>query len=417
MAAFRSATHFMASTGVKIASGLAVIKFISFELGPEGFGLLSQLMTAIAITAMLAGGGITNGTIKVLSNSPYNTEEGKKWLSAAFTLTTLVSITIALPLIILAKPLSGALLKKESLYLFFCLAATQTIIAYGNLIQAEASSRTDSAFYAKINVLGTILGTIIIAILIRAFGFEGAALGLILMPALPGVIALFHAFNKQKDLLGSLRWRFDLSRIKHLMSFSTVTLIGAISLPASQIITREIFGERHGWSDVGIWQGAVKISDVYMQFIGVMLINHAMPRFAAAVDTRQALIELRKTLTLLLTIIIIGLATLYTLRTWVIQFIFSDEFLEISNLLPAQFAGDILRTVSASISFFFMARGHIIVPIVYEIGQGFIFIISFLALQESTGNYAPVYAHLASCSSLAIMMIFSLSIFFKKTDQ
>lgn len=407
----------MASTGVKIVSALIVIKLMASELGPEGFGLLGQLMTVVAIAAMLAGGGITNGVIKSLASTPLTTIEGRSWMSTAFTLTTVISIAVGFVLVGLAQPLSGLLLKGEYAYLFFCLALAQAVIAYGNIIQAEASSRCDSAFYAKVNVIGTVLATCVFIIFVMTFGFEGAAFGVIMTSALPSVIALHHTVRNRRELLYGCRWHVDRSQIRHLLSYSMVTVIGATSIPVAQLIVRELFGEKYGWNEVGFWQGVVKMSDVYMQFVGVILINHAMPRFAAAIDIDSALVELRKVLVFLLITVSAGLAAIYVSRIWAIQLVFSDAFLPMSDFLPAQFGGDVFRMIAASISFFLMGRGYVALSIAYEFLQGPTFIALFLLLQDCAGTYGPVYAHMASNATLAAIMGLTLLILTRRSAQ
>ena len=407
----------MTSTGVKIISGLIVIKLMASELGPDGFGLLGQFMTFVAITTMLAGGGITNGVIRSLASNQINTPEGKSWLSAAFTLTTGISVLVGVACISLAHPLSGMLLKDNYAYLFISLALVQAVVAYGNLVVAEASSRGDSAFYAKINIHGTLLATCALAILVTNFGFQGAAFGLVLMPALPGVIALHHALWYRREMLHSWKWKLDRHRTQRLLSFSAATVVGATSIPVAHLVIREALGSDLGWSVVGHWQGVVKISDVYMQFVGVLLINYAMPRFAAAIDHRRALNELAKAMTFLVGAGIIGLAVIYTFRDLTIRLVFSDTFLPMSTLFSAQFSGDIFRTIAASISFFFMGRGHVLLSIAYEFLQGLILIILFFFLQDSAGAHAPVYAHFASNAILAATMGFILLIWFRRSTR
>lgn len=407
----------MTSTGVKIISGLIVIKLMASELGPEGFGLLGQLMTIVAITTMLAGGGITNGVIKSLARDPISSPEGKSWLSAAFTLTTGISAAVAFACILLAQPLAGMLLKGDYAYLFICLALVQAVVAYGNLVVAEASSRGDTAFYAKISVVGTLLATCILAIFVKNFGFKGAAFGLVLMPALPGIIALHHALRHRQDIFDNWKWQPDRHRAQRLLSFSIATVIGAISIPVAHLFIREVLGSNAGWTTVGHWQGVVKISDVYMQFVGVFLIHYGMPRFAAAIESDRALKELARTLALLLGIVTTGLAVLYALRHWAILLVFSDTFLPMSDFFPAQLIGDILRTTAATISFFFMARGYVSLSIGYEFLQGPILVILFLVLQGGAGIYAPVHAHLASNAILASTMGLILLIWIRRSAQ
>ncbi|MFC5769132.1 O-antigen translocase [Thauera sinica] len=413
----KSAAHFLSSTLVKIVAGLVVIKVVAWKLGPEGFGLLSQVMTVVAITAMLAGAGVTNGLIKVLAGAPANTVEGKAWVSTAFTVTTLASAIIALLLIIFSEMLANRLLQGHLSSVFLGLALAQSVVAYGNLVQAEASSRGDSAFYAKTNILGTVLGAGIIAAAVHMSGFEGAAYGVMLMPALPGLLGFCYALKKNSEFFRHLGWSVDKSRIRHLLSFSIVTLIGATSIPIAHLIIRDVVGRQSGWDQVGLWQGAVKISDVYMQFVGVVLVNYALPRCAAATNLDRAVVELKTTLLWLLLAISAGLLLLYLIRNIVIELVFSKDFLPMSDFFAAQFIGDIFRTVAASISFMFMARGIIRVSMMFELLQGVFLVVAFMLLANVAGRLAPVYAHVMTYGVLAIMMSLGLMAWVKRNQR
>ncbi len=413
-ARLRSGIHFLSSTLVKIIAGLVVIKVLAWELGPEGFGLLSQLMTLVAITAMFAGGGIANGLIKVLAESPASTEEGKAWLSTAFTVTTIVSVVVASLLMIFSGALSNRLLQGGFAFLFICLAFAQAAVGYGNLIQAEASSRGDSWLYAKINILGTVLGTVVMAVAVSSFSFSGAAYAVTLMPAFTGFVALLFLYQKRNELLSNFRLSIDPRRFRHLLSFSTLTLVGATSVPLAHLVIRDVIGQRIGWDQVGLWQGVVKMSDVYMQFIGVILINYALPRYAAAMDLKRAVSEFRTTLTWLLVTLIAGLIVLYGLQNWVIRLVFSEAFLPMTDFFVPQMLGDIFRTIAAAISYIFLARGALRISIAFEFSQGLLLVAFFSILVDIVGRLAPAYAHMVTYIVLSMVMAAGLAFWVKR---
>lgn len=417
MGRLRSGVHFVSSTLVKIIAGLVIIKFLAWKLGPEGFGLLSQLMTLVAITAMFAGGGITNGLIKVLAESPAETEQGKRWISTAFTVTTIVSAVVASSLIVSSSALSNRLLQGGFTALFICLAVGQAVVGFGTLVQAEASSRGDSGLYAKINIIGTVLGAVFMAIAVSSFGFNGAAYAVALMPALTGLVSLLFLLNKRRELLPYFRFSSDLKKVRHLLSFSTLTLVGAVSVPLVQMVIRDVIGQRIGWDQVGLWQGAVKISDVYMQFIGVVLINYALPRYSAAVNLKRAIFEFKTTLIWLLVALVVGLAMLFSMRAWVIKVVFSEAFLPMTDFFVPQMLGDVFRTIAAAISFVFMARGAIRVSVAFEFAQGVCLIAMFAVLLDVAGRFAPVYAHMFTYIFLSMLMAGGLAFWVKRSQS
>lgn len=414
MSRIKAGLYFGSTVLVKTLAGLLVIKVLAWKLGPEGFGLLGQLMTLVAIVGMLAGGGISNGLIKVLAKAPLNGSEGKAWYASAFTLTTLVCGAVALVIASMSAVLSNYFMPRIGALLFVVLALSQIVIAYGNLPLAEASSRGDIRTFSLVNMLGTLLGAILVVGAVYYAGFSGAAFSVVLMPAMIGLCGLAYATLGRRTLLRSCSWSIKPDRMKHLMSFSMVTLIGALSVPLAQLFMRDAMGQALGWEQVGQWQAVIKLSDVYMQFMGVVLINFVLPRLAAAVDMRHVLSEWLSSVSALVAVLLAGFIVFYFLRHFFITLVFSSDFLPMTKLLAPQMAGDVLRTIAASVSYVFMARGAVRVSFGFELMQGVILVCTFSLLITGAGEMAPVYAHLFTYLSLSIVMTFGLLIWMKR---
>lgn len=416
MARLKAGVHFASSILVKAVAGLIVIKLLAWKLGPDGFGLLGQLMTLVAITGMFAGGGITNGLIKVLAKSPIESKDGQAWLSTAFTLTTIISALVAILLSVFSTTLSDHLMQGGFAALFICLGLAQAFVGYGSLIQAEASSRGESGFYAKVNILGTLLGTAILAVSVIFFGFNGAAYSIMLMPAITGIVAFLFMFFHRRQLLQFFKFFFDRVRMRHLMSFSVLALVGSTSVPIAQILMRDGLAQQFGWEQVGLWQGVIKLSDVYMQFVGVVLMNYVLPRYASASNAHSVIEEFKLSLMWLLSALLLGFVVLYGLRDFIVRLVFSDEFLPMTDYFLPQMVGDIFRTVASAISIIFMARGAVRVSILFEFAQGMFLFLAFMVMRGSFGAMAPVYAHVITYGLLSILMAIGLGYWFRRTQ-
>jgi O-antigen/teichoic acid export membrane protein len=414
LARLRAGVHFASSILVKAVAGLLVIKLLAWKLGPDGFGLLGQLMTLVAITGMFAGGGITNGLIKVLAKSPIESKEGQAWLSTAFTLTTLISVLVAILLSVFSVSLSDRLMQGGFTALFIGLGFAQAIVGYASLIQAEASSRGESGFYAKVNIIGTVIGTAMLALSVHFFGFKGAAYSVMLMPAVTAAVAFLFMFFHRRRLLQFFCFLFDRVKMRHLMSFSLLALVGSTSVPIAQILMRDGLAQQFGWDQVGLWQGVIKLSDVYMQFVGVVLMNYVLPRYAAANNIGAVINEFKLSLMWLLSALLLGFVVLYSLKNFIIKLIFSDEFLPMTDYFLPQMVGDIFRTVASAISIIFMARGAVRVSILFEFAQGMFIFIAFTVLRDGFGAMAPVYAHVVTYGLLSVFMAMGLGYWFRR---
>ena len=414
MARLKAGIHFASSILVKAVAGLIVIKLLAWKLGPDGFGLLGQLMTLVAITGMFAGGGITNGLIKVLAESPVASKEGRAWFATAFTLTTVISAIVALFLMIFSTALSSRLMQGGFTALFIGLGLVQAIVGYGSLVQAEASSRGESSFYAKVNILGTVLGTLVLALAVNSFGFDGAAYSVMLMPALTAIVTLLFMASGRRELFHFSRFLVDRVRMRHLLSFSVLALVGSTSVPVAQILMRDGMAQRFGWEQVGLWQGVIKLSDVYMQFVGVVLMNYVLPRYASAANLNLVIKEFKVSLLWLLSALLLGFIVLYSLKNIIVKLIFSDEFLPMTDYFLPQMLGDVFRTIASAISLIFMARGAVRVSIIFEFAQGLFIFSVFLMLLSTFGSMAPVYAHVITYGLLSMFMAVGLGFWFRR---
>lgn len=258
MSQLRSAMHFLVATGAKVLSALVVIKLLALHLGPVGFGLLSQLMGLVAISSMLAGGGITNGVIKVLSVDRSGTAEGQRWIANALAITLAFSSGLALILLGSASLLSDNLLQGEFYPAILVLAVAQFLVGIGSLLLAEASSQGNSRKYAAINVIGTVSGATLVAAGAYWYGLNGAAFAIVLSPAMLGIVGM-AAMLQSCHAVVFVRPEVDWVRVRHLLSFSSLTFVGALSVPLAQMYIREAMAIDFSWESVGLWQGTEDI--------------------------------------------------------------------------------------------------------------------------------------------------------------
>ncbi|MGE8323112.1 MAG: oligosaccharide flippase family protein, partial [Pseudomonas sp.] len=282
---------------------------------------------------------------------------------------------------------------------------------------AEASSRGGSRTFSVINIAGTLAGAAMVIAAVHYGAFEEAAYSLVLMPAMVGVFALLYAVFRRRELLTSCSWSIAPERMKLLLSFSMVTLIGAVSVPLAQLFIRDVMGRAMGWEQVGQWQGVIKLSDVYMQFMGVVLINFVLPRIAAASDMRHVLKEWSGSVCALVGVLLTGFAVFYLMRDFLITLVFSSDFLPMKALLAPQMAGEVFRTIAASISYVFMARGLVRVSFAFELAQGVLLVSAFSWFFSTEGAMAPVYAHLVTYCLLSVVMAFGLLFWMRRKAQ
>ena len=112
--------------------------------------------------------------------------------------------------------------------------------AAGNAFSLIAGSLIGVAAYYACYVLG---------------GYQGALLGLALVPALVVVPAGIMLWRRGNIPLSALRPRWDNGLAGQLSKFTLMALITSVTLPVAYVMMRNLLAAHYGWEAVGIWQG------------------------------------------------------------------------------------------------------------------------------------------------------------------
>lgn len=409
MSFFRYSAGFAISTLVRVASGLLVVKMMAWNLGPEAFGVLGQMMSIVAVTNMFAGGGISVGLTKRLSEK-IELSEYKKRLGAANAIYVLSSTAVSVILLASASYISSKIfIGYEFTIVISALAFSHWCVGFYQIAQSIFSSREDIHDLVMVNVFGTALGAVVFLAALCVGGVTGAAYGLVLMPAMNGVVALIVALYRGPSDIPLLQWNLDRKELVELASYSAVMFVSAAAVPLAQLGVRNFLGEKFGWESVGFWQGSLKISDVYMQFIGMILASYALPKFSAATSLKEISIILRNFCYFLFPLALLMFSFIFLTRHIIINLLFSKSFEPMASLFLPQMGGDLLRIFSSVITYVFLARGYRRIAIFSELVQaGFLYGFSFVLVPEF-GVMGPAYAYLLTSVIVLIIMVFSYS--------
>ncbi|MGN8554363.1 UNVERIFIED_CONTAM: hypothetical protein OHV15_17435, partial [Microbacterium sp. SLM126] len=284
------------------------------------------------------------------------------------------------------------------------------------LYQAFASAYGRYGVILASNAAGAVIGIALLAALTHYGGYAGAALGVVLLPAMPGATLLVMKFRSVRSRVAVDYRRVDMAKVRHMFSFSAITLAGAASITLGQMAVRDLVGAVSGWDQVGFWQSTIRISDVYMQFVSVFLLSYAMPKLAGMEDRqiRRAFVGIQGKV---LVLFFLGGLFLWLVRHELYRLLYSAEFVGASTLLVPQLIGDAFRVVAVSISTLFMARGTVRVSLVYEILQGVLLFAGTALLVDHFGGRAPVYAYGATYFGLMVGMMLMYRLRFRMSAE
>jgi len=220
------------------------------------------------------------------------------------------------------------------------------------------------------------------------------------------VVAMVLRTRPVINIVVSIDWMRveDWSRIQSLLRYAAVPLSGALSLGFSQLLMREWVAESVGWESVGYWQAVTRLSDFYLQFVSVVLVGVALPRWAKVNGYAPTVIPMVKIGGLLFSVTAIVCVVTLTLSDSVLTLLYAQSFLPAQVLLPWQVAGDLARVIAVCMSIGLLAKGETNWPIAYEVGQGVMVLAGTWLLLPLSGGEAPVTAYAFTYASLAALL-------------
>lgn len=397
-----SSIYLIIATAVKAAGAVVILKLCAFSMGVAEFGKLSQLMGVISLVGMLAASSIGPGLTRTIS--AVSRAEQRKWIIASVSFGSCVCVGLGIILGLLAWPISNWLWGNQSFVpVLIALGAFQTAVGIAAVAQAVAVARNEHFFVLKFSVLGSFFGVLAVGIGLWLGGMYGAAWGLIVNAAMPGFLAFLLCYKSVVNLgkIINLTHLKDKFRIELLLRYAAVPLAGALSLGLSQLLMREWIAERVGWEAVGYWQAVSRMADMYLQFVSVVLLGVALPRWTQAkgyTATVNPIIKLGSTVLACAAVIALGL---YYFSDTVLTLLYSVDFLPAASLMPWQLGGDLLRVFAVCMSTGLIARGETGWPTIFEAAQGLLTLIGTGLLIPLFAGKAPVIAYAVTYALMA----------------
>lgn len=411
----KSGLIFGSSTFIKLLSGLIIAKLIVISVGLNGFGIISQFQSIMNILLVFAGGGISNGVMKYVAEFKNTDLDGLNLiLKTSSFITLFFGLLIGITIIIFSDDISFYLFQttKYSNVLMF-LAISQFFIGFNIFFQSILNGYREVKSFAASSIIGSVFGLAFVYVLSLNKEISSLMIGQILFGLISGFFYIF--FLKKKEYFKSLDFKpyFYTQKSKLLLKYTLMLLVTVSTLPLVQILIRNLLGTKFGWDSVGKWQGVMKISDAYLQFVTIILANYFLPRLAELTSKISIKKEIIKTLAYIVPITILASFSIFIFKKHIILLLYSNSFLGIDDFFTFQLIGDVFKVVSYTIIFIAVAKGLIFVYILAEIFQSLCLYFFTLFFIEKYGPIGVTYAYTLTYIVYLIFSLVILNIFLK----
>ncbi len=137
-----------------------------------------------------------------------------------------------------------------------------------------------------------------------------------------------------------------------------MTIIVIVLINSGDIIVRNLIQETISIKEAGHWTAMTSVSKIYMQFTAAIFPLYILPKYSGMTNTTEFRKEIINIYKGLVPMFLLGIALVYLFKKTIIQVLYTDDFLEMSNLFMYQLLGDLIKLCSLIISYLFLAKRH-----------------------------------------------------------
>lgn len=397
------------AVAIKMLTMLGINKILAIYVGPAGYAAIGNFQNAVQMITTLGSGAINTGVTKYTAEYHADEAEQRKVWQTAGTIALVGSIVTGLLVAVFNRELADWFLSDDqygSVFIWFGL--TLVFFVFNTLLLAILNGKKEIKRYVFINIVGSIFSLIVSALMIVQFGLYGALLTLAINQSLVFFVTLALCYRTTWFKLRYLVGGIDKKSAINLGKFTAMAVTSAVAVPVSHIMVRNLLGENLGWDAAGYWEAMWRLSAAYLMFVTSTLSVYYLPRLSELKDPDAIKKEIINGYKVILPIAAGCGLSIYLLRDFIIELLFTEKFLPMRGLFAWQMVGDTLKIASWILAYLMLGKAMVKKFIVTEV----FFNIGFFALTwlflNSMGVYSAVFAHALNYFLYLLIMVFWL---------
>ncbi|WP_347053198.1 O-antigen translocase [Flavobacterium olei] len=345
------------SVVLKIGTGLITSKMLAVFVGPAGMALVGNLRNFLTSLENISTLGFQNGIVKYTAENEKNQTEFQKIVSTVFLSLLFIALILSAILFFTASFWSKEIFgSNEYQIVFKVLALSLPFYAISIFLTAVINGLGKFKKVIWLNIVGNSIGLLISIVLILNFKTTGALLAIVIAPALLSIIT-FYLVQKEIELLQVIKIRlFDYKILKNLSSYSLMALVSSVLGPFVFLAIRNNIIQNLGVEQAGYWETMTRISGYYLLFVTTILSVYFLPKLTKAVSYKETKSIFWQYYKFILPIFGLSLTVLYFARFFVVELLFTKEFLPVADLFFWQFLGDIFKVCALILGYNFFAK-------------------------------------------------------------
>lgn len=346
------------SVGLKIGIGLITSKILAIFVGPSGMALVGNLRNFLTSLESISILGFQNGIVKYIAENQKNEEELKKIIATVFISLICVALVLSGVLYFFASFWNDKILEHntDNTLVFRVLALALPWYTVSVFLLSVLNGLSKFTKVIWVNITGNLIGLLVSLVMILKFQTLGALLAIVITPSLLFFVT-FYFVQKEIQFLKIIHLQlYDFTIIKNLLPYSLMALVSSVLGPIVLLAVRNNLIEKLGLDQAGFWETMTRISSYYLLFVSTILTVYFLPKLSKAHDNAQTKSIFWQFYKTILPVFCLGLLVIYFSRYFIIQLLFTKEFLPVTSLFFWQLIGDVFKVAALILGYQFFAK-------------------------------------------------------------
>lgn len=372
------------ATIVQVLSGFVVTKIIAVYIGSSGLALIGQLQNFINLVLLVSGDFFKTAVTKYTAE--LKDDEVKKYgfWSTATKIASILYIGIFIFLFFFSNQISAYLLSSSRYgYIFKILAFSIPFFILNGYLLAILNGQRQIKQYITLSISLNIVSLVLVSFLSIVFAIDGALIAYVTNQSVVLLITLFYLRKEVWLKLKNFSYKPKLENIKKLFEMSAISFSAVISSNISLLYIRNYISNTLSLEDAGYWQGIWIISNVSLSLITTSLVTYLLPTLSSIKEKYLMTKELKKTIYLVFPIASFISIILYFLRYFIIDILYTKDFLPMGDLFLWQMVGNVIKACSWVLGYVLVAKAMV----KYFVLTEFIFASTMVLLSVYFINY------------------------------
>ncbi|TCM64367.1 PST family polysaccharide transporter [Acinetobacter calcoaceticus] len=342
---------------IKTATMFLLNKILAVYVGPAGYAAIGQFQNFIQMVTTFAGSAINTAVIKYTAEYHEDETRQKTIWKTAGTLVSIFSFVFTILVMIFHQQLSFYVFKSiEYGSVFIWFAVFLIFFNLNALLLAILNGKKEILKLVVANIAGSLFSLVITGLLAVKFGLYGALVALCIYQSLNFIVTLSLCLKSPWFSFSNLVGRIDRDVSHKFAAFAAMALVSAICLPLSQMVIRGYLVNEYSATYAGYWEAMIRLSAAYLMLVTTTLGVYYLPRLSELQEIADIKKEVYLGYKFIFPLAVLGGVVVYLLRDWIIQLLFTADFLPMRELFIWQMIGDTLKIGSWILAYLMLSK-------------------------------------------------------------